>query len=285
MKKITLIPTLCLMLAWPLSQSAAAEQLTIQERLARLERNSGNNQGIAELVTQIQQLQQELAELRGQLEQQAFELESLKKRQKVLYMDVDTRLQALETGATNHPPANSDTGSSQHQQPNNTASASGPQVREAVNAPVSTAGMADTTPQPQAVSQEDATAAALYEEAFAHLKAGRYTDSARLFEDFIQRYPNHELTDNTYYWLGESYYVTRNYELALDAFEQLKSRFPNSNKLADALLKIGYTQYELGLYPQAWQTLQTVVREFPSSAVARLAQTRLRKMQREGKGS
>jgi len=59
------------MLAWPLSQSAAAEQLTIQERLARLERNSGNNQGIAELVTQIQQLQQELAELRGQLEQQA----------------------------------------------------------------------------------------------------------------------------------------------------------------------------------------------------------------------
>ena len=287
MKKIALVPTLCLVLLWPLSQSAAAEKLTIQQRLARLERNSGNSQGVAELVTQIQQLQQELAELRGQLEQQAFELESLKKRQKVLYMDVDSRLQALETRepatATNHsdPQGMND---SNNPPAEKTGTSSQPQVREPINAPVSTTGMADTTPQPQATSQEDATATALYEEAFAHLKAGRYTDSARLFEDFIQRYPDHELTDNAYYWLGESYYVTRNYELALDAFEQLKSRFPNSNKLADALLKIGYTQYELGLYPQAWQTLQTVVSEFPSSAVARLAQTRLRKMQREGKG-
>ncbi len=268
-----------------LAQTAAvpAQQLTIQERLARLERNAGSSQGIAELVTQIQQLQQELAQLRGQLEQQAYELESLKKRQKVLYMDVDSRLQALETGQqAARPESAPDNSPDENNQP--ATGAASPEVRAPVNAPVDTQGMTDNTPQPVQPSARDATAAALYEEAFAHLKAGRYTDSARLFEDFIQRYPDNELTDNAYYWLGESYYVTRNYELALDAFEQLKSRFPNSNKLADALLKIGYTQYELGLYPQAWQSLQTVVREFPGSAVARLAQTRLRKMQREGKG-
>ncbi len=258
-------------------QAAAAQQLTIQERLARLERNSGNAQGIAELVTQVQQLQQEVAELRGQLERQAFELESLKKRQKVLYVDLDSRVQALEKSAPQTPRDNAETTAEKHNTPalvtsHETAETTKPEVQP------STATQASSTG-----TDNDTQAAVLYEEAFAHLKAGRYTDSARLFEDFIQQHPNHELTDNAYYWLGESYYVTRNYELALDAFEQLKSRFPNSHKLADALLKIGYTQYELGLYPQAWETLQTVVREFPSSAVARLAQTRLRKMQREGK--
>ncbi len=259
----------------------SAQQLTIQERLARLERDVASSQGVAELVIQIQQLQQEIAQLRGQLEQQAFELESLKKRQKVLYMDVDSRLQALE-----HQPESEQTGPASNPETQYPAESvqnndSRPSESPAGNQPGSLPAAAETAPS--APDSNDAAAAALYDEAFAHLKAGRYTDSARAFEDFIQRHPGHELTDNAYYWLGESYYVTRNYELALDAFEQLKSRFPSSNKLADALLKIGYTQYELGLYPQAMHALQTVVREFPGSAVARLAQTRLRKMQREGK--
>ena len=69
-----------------------------------------------------------------------------------------------------------------------------------------------------------------YDSAFAHLRAGRFLESARAFEDFIQSYPQNELTDNAYYWLGESYYVKRQYPQALAAFQSLTTKFPDSSK-------------------------------------------------------
>jgi tol-pal system protein YbgF len=79
-----------------------------------------------------------------------------------------------------------------------------------------------------------------YDQAFSALKDGRYAESARRFQAFISQYPNSELTPNSYYWLGESYYVTQNYPISLDTFQKLLAQYPNSQKAPDALLKVGY---------------------------------------------
>jgi tetratricopeptide (TPR) repeat protein len=50
------------------------------------------------------------------------------------------------------------------------------------------------------------------------------------FREFIQKYPNDALTPNAFYWLGESYYATTNYQVALEAFKHLLSQFPQSDK-------------------------------------------------------
>ena len=57
---------------------------------------------------------------------------------------------------------------------------------------------------------------AAYDEAFQALKELRYADAAESFQSFMDQYPNSDLADNAQYWLGESYYVTRNYEIALE---------------------------------------------------------------------
>ncbi len=65
---------------------------------------------------------------------------------------------------------------------------------------------------------------------------------SRHFQQFLQSYPQSSLADNAQYWLGESYYVTRDFQNAAAAFQTVLDRWPDSRKAPDALLKLGYTQ-------------------------------------------
>jgi tol-pal system protein YbgF len=101
-------------------------------------------------------------------------------------------------------------------------------------------------------------------------------ESARAFQAYLRDYPDGPLAPNAWYWLGESYYVTQNYPLALQAFDTVLQRFPDSSKAPDALLKKGYSLIELGQGGQGAATLNAVINEFPGTEAARLANTRLR---------
>ncbi len=281
MKHITLI---CLGLVF--GQLATAQKMSIQDRLLKLERASGAQGDTADLVLQIQQLQTQIAQMQGTIEEQNFQINEMKERQKVLYVDIDSRLAEIEKKALNVSSNNNelvvDSAIADSGTETQSVTLAEPVVRTSVDAQLST----NSLNQSSLNAENDNTDPAIeqmYQNAFSQLKAGRFNESARLFEDFIQQHPNHDLTDNSYYWLGESYYVTRNYPLALSAFQSLEQRFPLSSKLADSLLKIGYTYHELEDYQQAQQALNKVVSSFPNESVARLAQNRLNLLKREGK--
>jgi tol-pal system protein YbgF len=104
-------------------------------------------------------------------------------------------------------------------------------------------------------------------------------EASREFRSFIQQYPNHALAPNAWYWLGESYYATTNYPVALESFQQLLSQFPQSDKAPDALLKVGYSQLELKQTAAAKATLAQVASKYPGTKAASLAQERLQRLQ------
>jgi tol-pal system protein YbgF len=114
-----------------------------------------------------------------------------------------------------------------------------------------------------------------YNQAFDILKAGKYVDAITAFQQFLQSYPQSSLADNAQYWLGESYYVTRDFQNAAAAFQTVLDRWPDSRKAPDALLKLGYTQAELKHIAQARATLSSVSTRFPGSDAANLAAARL----------
>lgn len=78
---------------------AAKDDVLVAERVAKLERVL-NSSGLIELSKQIEALQQEVRQLRGDLENQAFTLEQVRKAQRDAYADTDRRLSALEQGGT-----------------------------------------------------------------------------------------------------------------------------------------------------------------------------------------
>ena len=137
-----------------------------------------------------------------------------------------------------------------------------------------------TTPPPADTggAQAGGDEQALYNRAFDALKSGDYVSAANGFRQLAASYPSGALADNTQYWLGEAYYVTRDYDHATAAFERVLSGWPNSRKAPDALLKLGYTQIEQKRVGAARTTLQQVVTKYPGTDAARLAAERLQKL-------
>jgi tol-pal system protein YbgF len=124
---------------------------------------------------------------------------------------------------------------------------------------------------------------AAYNAAFEKLKAGNYDAAITAFKSFMTHYPSSDLLDNAQYWIGEAYYVTRDYEHAAQAFRTVGERWPGSRKAPDALLKLGYTQFEQKHLTEARATLNLVVQKYPGGDAARLAQERLQRLPPEAR--
>ena len=233
-----------------------------------------------EIVSQVQQLQGDLRQLRGALEDNQHTIEDLKRRQREYYLDLDRRLIDIENRPLAVAPvanpvvptvdaqaainAAGDTGSSQSLA---TASTDLGQQEQA----------GDGSPaELKILEQQD------YQQAFDLLKAAKYDLAVVAFEQFLKRYPEGEYADNARYWIGESYYVTRNFSKALLQFNQLLENYPQSGKRSGTQLKIGYIYYEQGKWAQASQLLSAVIQENVSPTAVRLAENRIKKMQDEG---
>jgi TolA-binding protein len=80
----------------------------------------------------------------------------------------------------------------------------------------------------------------------------------------------------------ETYYVTRDFDQARTTFSKLVTDFPNSQKVADSRLKLGYIHYESKDWKAARTELETVTASWPASTAARLANERLARMKKEG---
>lgn len=260
-------------------QAAGYGVETLENRVEKLEKKF-SGQALSRMAIDLEKLQSEVLKLRGQLEKAEHELERLKKQQRDDLAGIDERLrqvtanqsvmqaqlQAAAPAAPATPPAEG-TGESSElpvQQPAANPGGS-PALEPAAEA---------APPPPREVA---------YQKAFATLKEGRYAEAIHDFKIFLDAYPSGEFSDNAQYWLAEAHYVTKDYGAARIAFEQVIKGFPQSAKIADAMLKIGFIDYERGLYAEARAELAEVVKRYPRSSAAKLAEKRLDKMQQEGR--
>ena len=245
----------CTLLACGQLQAAdeALSKLSDQQRIQRLERLMSSDV-LREQTQTIQMLRQEISALREQIEQQEYVLESMKQRQRNLYLDMDRRINNVEAGGRNKSVS--------------AAPVPPPNTSSAVKPPVVVAGDTD--------GQE------AYSRAFALLKEGQYKQSIDSFEAFKKSYPNSKYADNAQYWLAEANYVSREYKKALTEFQQLIAQYPESTKIPGARLKIGYVYFELKNWSAAREALQQVIKLYPDTTVAKKANERLQRMKREG---
>jgi tol-pal system protein YbgF len=250
-----------------LSAAASAQKApTLEQRLERLERIL-QNQSLSDIVLQLQRMQREVQQLRGELEVQRHELNALEGRQRELYLDLDRRLGQPASMAPEAPPTTLPT-----TQP------AGP-----VDAPPVAAPAAPSAPPQTTAPGDPAREEAAYQRAFKLLQQGDYPAALTAFRAFVADYPGGSLTDNAQYWLGETSYVTRDFDTAMKEFALVLERFPNSAKVPGSLLKMGYIHYEKRQWREAKDILGKIVREYPSTTEAKLAQSRLDRIRTEGR--
>lgn len=296
----------------------------ISQRLARIEQLL-QNQGLLDMLQRLDNLQQQLKDLRGEIEVQGRDIEELKRRQRALYTDVDQRLQRMEgsTATTNlssldnpdtsgNPPLQTlspvpdasnqvntpaagsplniqvlsaepapqrQTETTQQLQPQ-TGAGTNPQPasteQPAADQTVATASPEPAVPATAAAEVDPAVVQAEYQQAFNQLKQAHYEQAIQALQSFLQKYPTGEYSDNAQYWLGEAYYVLRQFEPALAEYKKVIANFPQSPKYTHALLKIGYCYHELGHIDEAKKVLQSLVSQYPGETASRLAEERLK---------
>ena len=219
----------------------------LDARVQRIERVV-TNQSLIEMAQRIDALQAELRAMRGEVEVLQNQSEGGKAQSRTLYSDLEKRLAALETlGGVGGPGA---------------MSTPGPAAGSALP-PVAAASGGEQ---------------AQYDAAFGALKGADYPKAIAGFRSFLTAYPTSPLASNAQYWLGEAFYVTREYDSAIQAFRKVATDWPDSRKAPDALVKVGFTQAAQGKNAEARATLEEVTRRFPGSEASQLAAERLKRM-------
>ena len=115
---------------------------------------------------------------------------------------------------------------------------------------------------------------ALYDRALKDLQAGDYGGAEADFTTLVSRFPSHKLAGNSQYWLGETFYVRRQYKQAAEAFLAGYTTYAQSQKAPDSLLKLGMTLNALGEKKTGCDALAELGAKFPdaSSAISKRAQ-------------
>ncbi|MEM6812106.1 MAG: tol-pal system protein YbgF [Pseudomonadota bacterium] len=115
-------------------------------------------------------------------------------------------------------------------------------------------------------SRNDATAS--YEQAFRHIKDKEFLEARAAFEEFLLDHPNHVLTANAKYWLGETFYAEGEFKQAARIFAEGFQSYPDTPKSPDMLLKLGLSLSNLGKKDEACITLSQLPIKFQSGPEA-----------------
>lgn len=236
----------------------------------------------AQMVAQVQQLNQEIGGLRDRVDILEFELEKARERQKQLYDDLDLRLRKFEriqSQPTNET-RQTDTASGAEAPTSDATSQTETAVEEQEDAVPSEP--IEITTQPVLTDIDLQAMRDAYDDAFRTLKTGNFNEAKIKFQEFIDQYPSSDLVDDAWYWIAESNYITKEFEQAIKLYLYVAREFPDYQRAHEALLKIGYINYELENYEEAQVYLNEILDRFPASRSAFSAQRRLNKMKRDG---
>lgn len=219
----------------------------LERRLTNIERVV-DNQSLVQLTQQLTTVERRTDELQGETETLSHQADESAERQRLLYADLDARIRSLESNV----------------QARSTDVLEGGKLAPG------------ELPVPQGSDRDN------YQVALELLREERYDMAAAAFQQFLVAFPNSELGSNAQYWLAESRYASNQFEQALRDFEGVVSKYPRSTKVPDALLKMGYCNYNLKRWAAARANLTRVQADYPETTAARLAGQYLQRMDSEG---
>ena len=248
------------------NQRLSSLQRQVEDRLALLEQQAKSG-AVADLATQIQLLQGDIAKLRGQIEVVTYELEQSQKRQRDLYVDLDTRLRKIESAgaaASATPDANAAAV---------VAPPGGPAAPPAT-APGPAPSVAAATPPPRTANDGVAEQRA-YDAALDLFKRGDYQGAINGFGSFVKAYPRSPLVASAQYWIGNAQYAKRDYRASIATQRQLLKEYPDNSKVPDAMLNIASAQADMGDNAAARRTLEELIAKYPKSDAGTRARQRL----------
>ncbi|MBV52428.1 MAG: tol-pal system protein YbgF [Coxiellaceae bacterium] len=229
---------------WPAKQASfhqptSTTSSSLNQQVRRLNQQLQNLIGM-NLPQQVADMQDQIQQLSGLLEEEQHELAELKEQQKVFYKDLDARISHA---------------SRQH---DDSASSK----------------VADTSDS----GVQTLTDIAEYQRASEFLSDKHYDQARVAYQQYLTDYPKGQFVANAHYWLGELNLLKKNNSAALKEFSTVIKQYPSSAKRPDAEYKIASIQMDMGHVDDAKQGFQTIQKHYPKSTAAQLAAIQLKKI-------
>jgi len=220
-----------------------AEHEKLRKKVIDLERGGvakgGSRERVAELGAELARLEQQDAELKGQVEVLQHKLEEAL---------LEARTARAETAKL---AARIDAGGGE-------AAAATPEV---------SAG-------DQGVGPEELKA---YRTAYAAWRADDPATCIDRFRGFLQTYASSPYADDAAYWMADCYFKQGDFKTAVLRFDDVVNRYPSGNKAPDALYRQGEALMRMGpgYGSAAGKAFERVLKEYPDSARAAEAKRQL----------
>jgi tol-pal system protein YbgF len=136
-------------------------------------------------------------------------------------------------------------------------------------------GSAQYQPTDSTQTEINPEAQSIYDAAYLNYVKGHYNEAIKGFQSYLDVQPDSPLSDNAYYWIGESYDALGKRQDAVNTFQQLITIFPGSNRIPTALYKMGIIYEESGDKKTATTYYNKLIRDYPKSPEASIAKDRL----------
>jgi len=211
-----------------------------------------------QLLMLVEQMQSELRALRGQVEQQNYLIEKMKREQRDRYRDLDRRVSMLMQGEVS--PAAVTEQPEVAASPATEGEATVPETPVAIAPTESAAKPADPVAEKQA-----------YQSAFALVRQRSFEKATAAFKQFLTDYPESGRAANAHYWLGEISLAQKSYESAREAFALVFNSYPDHRKASDAAYKLGVVYDALGDAKNSAKYLKLVQEKYAGTTAAKLA--------------
>ncbi|HWK46080.1 MAG TPA: tol-pal system protein YbgF [Stellaceae bacterium] len=244
----------------------------------------GDNTAALNAEIRMDQLENQMRQLTGKLEEVQYGIDQLKSRMDKQQADDEVRFGQLEHPDNPAPPAKGGKppvgaaapgpAPSTSAAPSSAASpgAGNPQVSASASGtlgtmPVGPAGAAPPAPSAPASAPaglSNGSAQDQYNYAFTLLRQSDYAGAEQALKAFLQKHPTDALAGNAQYWLGESYFARKDFQSAAAAFAEGYQKYPQSAKSSDNLLKLGISLGNVGRKQDACFSFARLERDFPN---------------------
>ncbi len=226
---------------------------------------SGGSAALVQMEMRISAIESQMREMNGRIEELGLKLNQIDKTMDKKFSDAEFRLKAIEDGQR---------GATEGKAP------AGATAGAAAGVPPGTKPIAPM-PAPgsqQASAAQGASSAPMllppgtpdeqFKFAFDFLKQNDYAQGEKAMRAFADAHPNHPLTGNALFWLGQMYFVNKDYTKSAVSFAQSYEKFPDGSKAPESLQKLGVSLAQLNKKDEACTAFKQFQTQYPTAPVA-----------------
>jgi len=249
---------------------------------------SGASKEIIQLQTQVQQLQEQMTNMRQTFDERMGVMRNLVEQNTDAANKTTAAIVALQASLQKQQGDSSghvEQLSGQIQALNDTLdelkarlAKVSKQLEDMQSAQQSLAASTQATQAAEKARQDAPPPDVLYANALRDYNGGKSDLASQEFADYVKYYPNTDLAGNSYFYLAELQFKAANYKGAVTNYDQVIQNFPGGTKAASAQLKKGFALIELGQTDDGVQELRHVIQRYPKTNEAVQARDRLKKL-------